>query len=150
MYSVFIHLLTLSVCIPVPLQSGRGSSADGDHVADAPHQHEEPAVLAVPDERLHTDTIVEHHHGGYYHLYMPDKSCGAFNWGEKTTCSPDLSQLYSENKITPTAFRCHFHHSLIHLLQDDLFVTEEGTRKQLSSHLYVCLYKTTCFHTKNI
>ena len=50
-------------CVPLLFQSGYRPPADGDYVAEAPYRHEELALMAVPDERLHTDTLLEHHHG---------------------------------------------------------------------------------------
>lgn len=38
-------------------------------MADAPYRHEELAVMAVPDERLHADTLLEHHYGEYEYFY---------------------------------------------------------------------------------
>lgn len=56
-------LNSCTMCVPLLLQSGYRSSADGVCVAEAPYRHEEFVVMAVPDERLHTDTLLEHHHG---------------------------------------------------------------------------------------
>lgn len=44
-------------------QSGLWSPVDAGPVAEIACGHEEHAVLAVPDERHHTDTYLEHHHG---------------------------------------------------------------------------------------
>lgn len=58
------NLFTILILVfLVLLQFGCGSSTDGLYVADAPYRHEELAVMAISDERLYTDILLEHHYG---------------------------------------------------------------------------------------
>lgn len=70
-YCLFLNSCTF--CVTLLLQSGCRSSAVGVYVAEAPYRHEELAVMAVPDERLHTDTLLEHHHGERQHFHAKKK-----------------------------------------------------------------------------